>query len=56
MHQKHWERVAELQYRELCRWRSLGKALIENNPLDDAADGVICLDVWRKEASELLKD
>lgn len=40
----------------LERWKSLGEALIENDPNADAADGVSCLDVWRKEAALLLRE
>jgi hypothetical protein len=39
---------------ELYRWRSLGEAIIENDPDDAAADAVTALDVWRKEAGDLL--
>lgn len=36
------------------RLRELIRALLENNPDDDAADGVSVLDVWRKEARRVL--
>ena len=39
---------------KLARWRSLAQAIIENDPDDSAADAVTCLDVWRKEAADLL--
>lgn len=39
---------------KLARWRSLGQAILNNDPNDGAADAVTCLDVWRKEAADLL--
>ena len=36
------------------RLRELIRVLLENNPNDDAADGVSVLDVWRKEARRVL--
>lgn len=41
---------------EIERLRGLAKAMIENDPDDMAADGVTCLEVWRKEAKTLLSD
>lgn len=38
----------------LARWRGLGRAIIECDPDDAAADAVTALDVWRKEAADLL--
>jgi hypothetical protein len=49
----------DLYYHEIAyvrRLEALAKAMIENDPNDMAADGVTCLDVWRKEATELLKE
>ncbi len=54
MHERHWQRISEEQHKELVRWRSIGRALVECDPADMAADGVTCLDVWRKEATEIL--
>lgn len=48
-----------LYYHEVAyvrRLEGLAKAIVECDPGDMAADGVTCLDVWRKEATELLKD
>ena len=39
---------------EIERLRRLAKAILENAPDDMAADGITCLDVWRKEAKELV--
>lgn len=39
---------------EIERWRSLGEAILGNDPDDAAADAVTALDVWRKEAETLL--
>jgi hypothetical protein len=36
------------------RLRELIRVQLENNPNDDAADGVSVLDVWRKEARRVL--
>lgn len=36
---------------EIERLRGLVRCLLENDPDDDAADGVSVLDVWRKEAA-----
>jgi hypothetical protein len=36
------------------RLRSLIRTLIENDPDDMAADGVTVLEVWRKEAAQML--
>jgi hypothetical protein len=36
------------------RLRELIRVLLENDPNDDAADGVSVLDVWRKEAHRML--
>lgn len=33
---------------------SLLRSIIENDPDDDAADGVSVLDVWRQQAAEIL--
>jgi hypothetical protein len=49
----------DLYYHEVAyvrRLEALAKAVVENDPADEAADGVSCLDVWRKEATELLKE
>lgn len=56
MHQRHWIELTQDQHQELIRWRTLGEAIIENEPGDMAADGVTCLMVWRKAAAaDLLK-
>lgn len=39
---------------KLARWRSLGQAILDNDPDDASADAVTCLDVWRKESADLL--
>jgi hypothetical protein len=44
-------RELEEQIRDL---HSLIKTLINNDPNDDAADGIIVLDVWRRDARRLL--
>ena len=49
----------DLYYHEVAyvrRLEGLAKALVENDPSDMAADGITCLDVWRKEATELLRE
>lgn len=47
--------MIESAARQLERLRSLARAMLENDPDDMAADGVTCLDVWRKEAKSLLE-
>jgi len=47
----------DLYYHEIAyvrRLESLAKAIIEADPDDMAADAVTCLEVWRKEARDLL--
>jgi hypothetical protein len=39
---------------KLARWRSLGQAILDNDPDDASAAAVTCLDVWRKESADLL--
>lgn len=46
----------QVAIRRLEQWKNLGQALIENAPDQDAADGVTCLDVWRKEAARLISE
>jgi hypothetical protein len=41
---------------EIDRLRGLVRCLVENDPDDDAADGVTVLDVWRKDAVRALKE
>ena len=36
------------------RLRSLVRCLLDNDPNDDAADGVTVLEVWRREARQLI--
>lgn len=36
------------------RARSLLQAILDNDPNDDAADGIVLLDVWRKEIESIL--
>ena len=56
--QTDWEaRQADMDFDwELQKLRAIARALIDNDPSDMAADGVTCLEVWRKEARQLLKD
>lgn len=42
-------------YTALRAWEALGRAMLENDPADMAADGVTLLDVWRKEVRRLLQ-
>lgn len=42
--------------REVERLRDLVDCLIENDPNDGAADAVTVLDVWRKDARDLLAE
>jgi hypothetical protein len=39
---------------EIIRLRSLVQCLLDNDPNDDAADGVTVLMAWRKEARAVL--
>lgn len=34
---------------EIAKWKNLGQSILDNDPMSDAADGVSCLDVWRKD-------
>jgi hypothetical protein len=40
---------------EVKQLRALVRCLLDNNPNDDAADGVSVLDVWRKDARRALE-
>lgn len=40
---------------DLTRLTELVQAMIDNDPNDDAADGVSVLDVWRKNAHDILQ-
>lgn len=46
---------SEATIRWVRRAEAILTALIECDPQMDAADGVSCLDVWRKEASQLVR-
>jgi len=51
-------RAAQLlttQAAEIERLRGLVKSMLENDPDDDAADGVTVLMAWRKEARQALE-
>jgi polyhydroxyalkanoate synthesis regulator phasin len=39
----------------MLRLRALAEAIISNEPDDMVADGVTCLEVWRKEAKEIVQ-